>query len=121
MFRLAPHRGLERDTEPRQILPHRRLEFRPAARRVDVLDAQQQASARGARHLEVQERAQRVPEMQKTVGARREAEHRARHYGRPSPGLRRPGLACRCCGLDIGRPLSDFHFSRSNPPIIPRR
>ena len=45
-----------------------------AAHDVDVLDAQEEAPAEPARHLEAGQRRERVAEMQGAVGARREAE-----------------------------------------------
>ena len=51
-----------------------RDELRPRAARVDVLDAQQEAAAAGARPLVADERGQRVAQVQLAVGARREAE-----------------------------------------------
>ena len=52
----------------------RGLEFRPAARRVDILDAQQEAAAAPARRVEIQQRRIGVAEMQIAVRARRKAE-----------------------------------------------
>ena len=69
MLGLAPHRLFPRDAEPGEVLVDRRLEFRPAARRVDVLDAQQEAPAGRARHLEIDQRRKRVAEMQIAVRA----------------------------------------------------
>ena len=43
MFGLPPHRRLPGDAEPGEILVYGGLEFGPAARSIDVLDAQQQA------------------------------------------------------------------------------
>ena len=76
---LPPHRPLPFDAEPREVLVNRRLELRPAARRVDVLDAQQEPPARGVRHLEIDQRGKRMTEMQIAVRAWREAENRGRH------------------------------------------
>jgi hypothetical protein len=56
MLGLPPHRLLPGDFKPIQILIDRGLEFRPATRRVDVLDAEQQPPAGGARHLGVEQR-----------------------------------------------------------------
>src|SRR5215831_547425 len=72
---LAAHRLLPGNAEPREVLIDRRLVFRPAARLVDILDAQQQPSVRGLRHAGVDERRQRMAEMQIAVGRRREAEN----------------------------------------------
>ncbi len=43
MLRLAPHRRFPGQAQPGEILIDRGLELRPAARRVDILDAQQEA------------------------------------------------------------------------------
>ena len=75
MLGLPPHRLLPFEAEPGEVFVDRRLELRPAARRVDVLDAQQQPAAGRARHVEVQQRRQRMAEMQMAVRARREAEN----------------------------------------------
>ena len=79
MLGLAPHRLLPRDAEPGEVLVDRLLEFGTAARRVDVLDAQQEAAGQRARHLEVGQRRERMPEMQVAVRARRETEYRGAH------------------------------------------
>src|SRR5205823_10908022 len=79
LFRLAPHPSFPSHAEPAEILEDRRLELRPAARRVDVLDAQQQPRARRARHVMIDERRERMPEMQIAVRAWREAENGRRH------------------------------------------
>ena len=75
MIRLPARRHFEIDAEPGEILDNRPLEFRPAARLVDILDAQQQASAEAARHGGVLQRAQGMAEMQHAIRARREAQH----------------------------------------------
>ena len=87
MLGLPPDRLFPCEPEPGEILVDRRLEFRPAARRVDILDAQQQAPAGRPRHVEVEERRQRMAEMQIAVRARREAENGLRH---DSLGCHRP-------------------------------
>src|SRR5205085_10577122 len=76
---LAPHRLLPSDTEPCQVLVDRLLVVRPAARHVDVLDAQQEAATGRARHVEVDERGERMAKMQITVRARRETEDGSSH------------------------------------------
>jgi len=54
---------------PREILMDRLLELRAAARRIDILHAQQKESARHlSRHLEVGQRGKRVTKMQIAVG-----------------------------------------------------
>jgi hypothetical protein len=72
---LPPHRLFPGDAEPGQVLVNCRLEFGPAARRVDVLDAQQQPPARRLRPLGIEQGRQRMAEMQIAVGRRREAEN----------------------------------------------
>ena len=54
MVGLPPHRPVPFDAEPRQILVDGGLEFRPAACLVDILDPQQEAPERGARHVEIE-------------------------------------------------------------------
>src|SRR4030095_7741537 len=56
------------------------LERRPAAGRVDVLDAQQEAAAGGPRHIEVEQRRERVAEMQVSGRRRRKAGKGWRHW-----------------------------------------
>ena len=51
-------------------------ELLPRAADVDVLDAQQEAAARGLRALVADEGRQRMPQMQFAVGARSKAEDR---------------------------------------------
>src|SRR5262249_5233292 len=87
MLRLAPHRLLPDDPQqPCQILVDRRLELGPATGPVDVLDAQQESSADGTRHVEVDERRERMAEMEIAVRARREAENRYGHSPLASAG-----------------------------------
>src|SRR5262249_44171607 len=97
------------EAEPRQVLIDRRFVLRPAARRVDVLDAQQEPAAGRAGHLEIDERGERMAEMQVAVRARREAEDGSIHAraGRPSPrkGLRRDGICtCFAAGMSFFTP-----------------
>src|SRR5712691_1414673 len=79
MLRLAPHVGFPSHAEPGEILVDRRFEPWPAARPVDVLDAQQQPPAGRARHVKIEQRRERMPEMEIAVRARREAEGGRRH------------------------------------------
>ncbi len=74
MLRLAPHRLLPVEPEPPQVLEDRRLVFRPAAGRVDVLDAEQEPAARLPGHAGVEHRRIGMTEMQVAVGARRKSE-----------------------------------------------
>ena len=79
MRALAPDRLLPGDAEPFEIFVDRLLVFRPAAHGVDVLDAQEEAPARRAGHLDIDERGERMAEMQIAVRARRESEGRRCH------------------------------------------
>src|SRR5262245_29532090 len=79
MLRLAPHVCFPRHAEPTEILEDRRLEFRPTARPIDVLDAQQEPPASRARHVVIEQRGERVPQVEISVGAGREAKDRWRH------------------------------------------
>ncbi len=74
MLGLATVGGLEGDAEPGQVLQHRRFQMRRAAGAVDILDAQQQASAEDGGQPLVLQSAQRMAEMEQAVGARREAQ-----------------------------------------------
>src|SRR5262249_57942290 len=62
MRALAPDRLLPGDAEPGEVFVDRLLIVRPAARRVDVLDPQDEPPARRPRHLEIDERRERVAE-----------------------------------------------------------
>ena len=93
MRALAPHRLLPGDAEPGQVVVDRLLVVRPAARRVDVLDAQQEPPAGRARHVEIDQRGQRMAEMQMAVRARRETEHGRGHAHRTADRLEK-GLRC---------------------------
>jgi len=81
MLRLPPHRPLPVEAEPGEVLLDRGGEFRPAARRVDVLDAQQKAAVGGAGGVERGQRRVRVPEVQVAVRARREAGDEGSRHG----------------------------------------
>ncbi len=67
MLALLAHRLLPFDAEPGEVLEDRLLVFGAAARLVDVLDAQQQAPARGSGHVEIQECRQCMADMQVAV------------------------------------------------------
>ena len=125
MLGLPPHRLLPVDAEPGEVLVDRRLELRPAARRVDVLDAQQQAPARRPRHVEIEQRREGVAEMQIAVRARRKAENGWRHAHRASSSSSAksddPVIRCACdlnqyritrCPLlpDDDRPIMTIHI-----------
>jgi hypothetical protein len=78
---LAAHRLLPGKPEPREVLVDRGFEFRPAARRIDVLDPQQQAAAGRARHVEIDQGGERMSEMEIAVRARRETKDGHGHCG----------------------------------------
>src|SRR5438876_8508886 len=95
MRALAPHRLLPPQAEPVEIFIDRLLVVRSAARRIDVLDAQQKTPAHRARHFEVDQRGERVAEVQIPIRARRKPEDGCGH-ARPSGP--RKGLRChRVC------------------------
>ena len=73
-LRLTQHRLLPGDAEPCEILEDGSDILLAAAHDVDVLDAQKEAPAEPARHLEAGQRRKRMAEMQGAVGARGEAE-----------------------------------------------
>ncbi len=70
MLRLAQHRLLPGDAEPAQIVEDRRYVLLAAAGDVDVLDAHEEAAAEPLCHVKAGEGRQRVPEVQRAVGAR---------------------------------------------------
>lgn len=74
MFGLAAHRFFPGKTDPGEIGKDLVLEFRTAARLVDVLDPQEKAPLCVQRHLLIDERGERMPEMQEAVGAWGKAE-----------------------------------------------
>src|SRR3546814_18115030 len=65
--RLAADRLLPAETQPCEIAVDRLLVLRRAAGKIDVLDAQQEASAGFLRHVVVEDRRQCVTEMQEPV------------------------------------------------------
>ncbi len=83
MFRLPPHRRFPGYPQPGEVLIDRRLEFRPAPGRVDVLDPQQEPSPRAARQVEVQQRRIGVTEMEVAVRAWCKSENGWRHHAGP--------------------------------------
>ena len=72
MLGLAPDSGLPAEAEPFEVLVDRRFVFRPAAARVDILDAQQETAALPGERLR-EERRIGVSEVQQPRRARREA------------------------------------------------
>jgi len=79
MFRLPAHRRFPGYPEPGEVFVDRRLEFRPAAGCVDILDPQQEPAAAFARQVEIQQRRIGVAEMEVAVRARRKSENGWRH------------------------------------------
>src|SRR5260370_41719635 len=102
MLRLPPHRSFPGDAEPGEVFIDCGLELRPAAGRVDILDAQQEPAAGVARQIEIQQRRISVAEMQIAVRARRKAEDGLWHYsGLVMPGLV-PGIhVLQQCGAKV--------------------
>jgi DNA-3-methyladenine glycosylase II len=76
VLRLAQDRLLPAHAEPGEILEDARDKLLSAAGHVDVLDAHQKTAAELLRHVETDERRQRMAEMHRAVGARGEAEDR---------------------------------------------
>ena len=74
MLRLPSHRGLPGNPEPAEVFIDRGLEFRLAAGRVDILDAQQKPAAGLTGQVEIQQGRIGVAQMKVTVRARRKAE-----------------------------------------------
>lgn len=79
--RLAPDRVREAEAEPGEVVDQAVRQFRPAAERVDVLDAQQQITVQRPGELRVEEGRIGVAEMQAPVRARGEAQAGRRHGG----------------------------------------
>src|SRR5438874_5489817 len=91
MLRLPTHRRLPGNAEPGEVFIDRSLIFRPAARRVDILDAQQESSAPLACQVEIDQRRTGMAEMEIAVRARRKSENGWRHVSCNT----RHGRACR--------------------------
>ena len=83
MLRLPPHRRFPGYPEPGEVFVDRRLEFRPAPGRVDVLDPQQEPAAGPARQIEIQQRRIGVTEMEVAVRAWCKSENGWRHHAGP--------------------------------------
>jgi hypothetical protein len=79
MLGLAAHWFFPGKAEPSEVIINRVFEFAPAAGGVDILDAQQETTARLAREVRIQHRRKGVTEMQVTVRRRRKAENGWRH------------------------------------------
>ncbi len=74
MLRLAPHRPFPVKVQPGEVAIDRRLEFGPRPGGIDVFDAQEEAPAAGRSKVMVEDRRQRMTEMQKAIRARRKSE-----------------------------------------------
>jgi hypothetical protein len=72
MIGLPAHRRFPLKTQPGQVFIDRRLELGPAARGVDVLDAQDEAPAYVARRFRRCQGGQGVAAVQPAAGRRRE-------------------------------------------------
>jgi hypothetical protein len=79
MLRLPSHRRFPFDPEPGEVLEDRRLEFRAAAAGVEILDPQEETSARRAGRIERGQRREGVPQMEEPGGRGREAGDEVSH------------------------------------------
>ena len=76
MVGLPAHRFFPGEAQPGEIGKNARFEFGRAAGLIYVFDAQQETAAGLFRHVVVEDRRQRMTEMQRAVRARRETEYR---------------------------------------------
>src|SRR5262249_11025364 len=85
------------DAKPGEVFVNGVLKFRPTARGIDILDAQQECPAALPRQIEIELRRVGVAEMEETIRARREAENGWRHVFANSscPGLTRASITRR--------------------------
>src|SRR5882757_4538811 len=117
MLGLPPHRRFPANPEPGEILVDRGLEFRPAARRIDILDAQQEAATAAAREIEIQQRRAGVAEMEVAVRARCKSENGWRHDGGlVMPGHSRSKDGVASARLCPGHPRLFLHEARTWMP-----
>ena len=75
MRRLTPDRLFPFQAQPAEVIEQAVDMFRLRAIGIDILDAQQKASAACLRCPEVQNRRKRMPEMQAPIGAGSESEN----------------------------------------------
>ncbi len=75
MLTLAPDRAVRRDAKPSHVIQDGGLEFRAAAGRVDVLDAEEEATPSLPRAPTGNDRGAGVPQVEEAGRARREARH----------------------------------------------
>ena len=86
MLALPAHLRLPGNSEPAKILVNGGFVFRPAAHRIDILDAQQQPAIMLPRHLVVDQRRIGMAEMQIAIRTRREPKHPRMHrHNFPDP------------------------------------
>src|SRR6516164_11091262 len=78
---LAADRPLPDDAKPGKVFIDGSLEFRPAPRRIDVLDPKQKTAAGPPGQIEIQERRIGMAEMKIAVRARRKTENGWRRHG----------------------------------------
>src|SRR5438105_1546922 len=81
MLALEQHRLIRNEPKPAKVIERRLRQLRPAAKKIDVFDANQEAALPLARHLLVEERRIGVAEMKPAIGARRKTECGADHAG----------------------------------------
>ncbi len=96
---LAAHRLLPGEVKPAQVVKDRHLEFWPAARLIDVLDAQQEAPDGRLAEREVEHGGVGVAEMECAGGRGREAVN---GWQRARPGLI-GGRPCFSSGRPVGK------------------
>jgi len=78
---LPTHRLFPVEAEPVEVVEDRALEFRLAARAVDVLDAEQEAAVSGAGRAMAEQRGMGMAEMEKTCRTGRESRNYAGSEG----------------------------------------
>src|ERR1700736_5780874 len=94
MRALAADRLFPGQPQPFEILIDGLLELRPAERAINVLYAQQELPARGSRHVKIDQRGERMAEMEITIRARRKPKDRRRHVAdQPSSDNLWPSMA----------------------------
>jgi hypothetical protein len=82
-FALQARRRVEIHAEPGEIRDDRRFKFGFAALRVDVIDAQEKASAGASREIVVAQGRVGMAKMQPAIGRGREADGRRRAHAVP--------------------------------------
>ena len=87
MLRLAADGLCPAQSKPGEVLLDQRLEFRPAAAFVDILDAQEEAPADAPAKLEVEKGGISVAEVKLAIRRGREAENGLHGLSSSRPGL----------------------------------